>query len=463
MESSSSIKSISAKQEPVGPRGRRLLGSLLEVRNDRIKFVTEAARTYGDFVCFKMGPKRLYLLSHPSYAKHVLCDRPENYGKGLGLNDARILLGQGLLTSQGALWKRQRRFMQPAFHELSMEAYQGAMLKAAMGVAERWRDYARTGQPLDVAQDMARLTLTVLGETILQAERGEVAREISEDLSLLADWAMRRMAAFSKLPIWFPSPNNLRARRALRRLEGVTDSLIRQHNQSASGESEPLLARLLSYSEAEKHLVRDEVMTLLLAGHETTAATLTWVWHLLSQHPEIANRLYQELEEVLGGRCPTLADLPQLNYTRMVLDETLRLYPPVWMLPRRAIADDQINGHAIPSGADVLLCLFTLHRHPDFWDNPEQFDPERFSAGQAAGRAPFAYLPFGTGPRTCLGKRFGLTEIMLVLAVLASRFRMEAIPNHRVEIKASLSLYPRNGLAMRLFERCVPTELAAMA
>lgn len=461
MESSISIKHVSADQESPGPRGHRLIGSLLEVRNDRIKFVTEATQNYGDFVCFKMGPKRLYLLSHPNYARHVLCDRPENYGKGLGLNDARILLGQGLLTSEGVLWKRQRRLMQPAFHEVSLEAYHGAMVRAAIGVAERWSEYASIGQPLDVAQDMTRLTLTVLGETLLHAELGEMAREISEDMKLLADWAMRRMAAFIKLPGWFPSPNNFQARRALRRLEGMVDSLIQQGNRPA-GKDKSLLAQLLLHSGPEKRLVRDEVMTLLLAGHETTAATLTWTWHLLSQHPEIANRLYQELEEVLDGRCPTLADLPRLNYTRMVLDEVLRLYPPVWLLPRRAIADDQISGHAISGGADVLLCLFTLHRHPDFWDNPEQFDPERFNAGQTAKRAPFAYLPFGAGPRICLGKRFGLTEIMLALAVLASRFRMEPVLNHPIEMKASLSLYPRDGLAIRVFERRAPTELPAM-
>lgn len=433
-----------------GPGGRRLLGSLLEVRRDRLRFVTDAARAYGDLVCFRMGPRRLYLINGPDYARHVLCDRVANYEKGLGLAEAEPLLGKGLLTSEGDLWAAQRRLLQAAFHAGRIEQYCGSMVSAAAAHAETWGRPGRA-ESLDVAQEMAQLTLNILGRTLFRLDLKERAAEISEDLSTLTRWAMSRMAALLPLPLGAPTPRNFRVRRALRRLESLVEELMRGRG---AGGGDDLLSLLAAQREAngsrpaDDRQMRDEVMTLLLAGHETTAATLAWTWYELARQPEAARRVRAEVDEVLAGRPATAEDLPRLAYTRAVVDEVLRLYPPVWLLPRRAREDDVIDGYAIPARSDVLVCLYTLQRHPAFWDDPDAFDPSRFEPGRSAARRNGSYIPFGAGPRTCLGARFGMAEVLLVVATVAQRYGLELAPGASVEAQASLTLHP-SGLRMR--------------
>lgn len=448
-----------AERRPPGPRGHKLIGSLLDVRRDRLKFVMKATRQYGDLVCFQMGPKRLYLLSHPEHIKHVLCNRPDNYHKGLGLEEAKPLLGQGLLTSEGDLWARQRNLLHMSFRGARMEAYGDVMIKSLLAMLERWRKLEEMGQPVDVNREMARLTLTILGEAMFRADLGAVADEVADNLALITRWAMSRMAAFIKVPWRFPTPRNLQAHSALRRLNSVVGDLLSGSVQLDVEQDEDLLSHLRSHcdagggAEAKDQLIRDEVMTLLLAGYETTAATLTWTWYLLSQRAEVEERLHQEIDDVIGGRCPGIADLPRLVYTRMIIEEVLRLYPPVWLIPRRAMAEDRIGGYTIPAKSDVLLSIYTLHRHPGFWANPDRFDPDRFTTDQKAQRAPYSYLPFGAGPRVCLGSRFGMMEAMLALAVIAQKYRFELVCDHPVEPETTLSLQIRHDLTMRLRPR----------
>jgi cytochrome P450 len=260
------------------------------------------------------------------------------------------------------------------------------------------------------------------------------------------------------LPLSVPTPRNRRAQKALGRLDSMVSKMFRQHEQ-ASGEGNDLLSLLAAQGAengdrlAHEKQMRDEVMTLLLAGHETTAATLAWTWYLLARHPEIERRLHSEVDEVLAGRAPTLADVPRLVYTRMIVDEVLRLYPPVWLLPRKAITDDLLGGYVIPAKSDVLVCVYTLHRHPDFWEDAEDFNPQRFAPEHDTPRRSSSYLPFGAGPRTCLGSRFGLMEVMLVVAVIAQRYSLKLSAEQRVEADASLTLHPRGGLAMRVNRR----------
>lgn len=428
-----------------GPSGRRLLGSLLEVRRDRLRFVTEAARAYGDLVCFRMGPKRLYLINGPDYARHVLCDSAANYEKGLGLAEAEPLLGKGLLTSEGDLWAAQRRLLQAAFHAGRIDAYCGSMVSAAAARAETWRRPDRA-EALDVAQEMVQLTIDILGRTLFGVDLKERAAEISEDLAVLTRWAMSRMASLLPLPLGAPTPRNFRARRALRRLEALVERMIRGRD-AGGGDLLSLLAAN-GARPADDRQMRDEVMTLLLAGHETTAATLAWTWYELARNPEAARRVRAEADEVLVGRAATAEDVPRLAYTRAVVDEVLRLYPPVWLLPRRAREDDVIDGYAIPARSDVLVCLYTLHRHPAYWEDGDAFDPSRFAPGRSAARVACSYIPFGTGPRTCLGGRFGMTEVILVVATIAQRYNLELARGARIEAQASLTLHPR-GLLMR--------------
>ena len=436
-----------------GPRGRRLLGSLLEVRRDRLRFVTDAARTYGDLVCFRMGPKRLYLINGPDYARHVLCDRAANYEKGLGLAEAEPLLGKGLLTSEGDLWAAQRRLLQAAFHAGRIDAYCGSMVSAAAARVETWERPERAAS-LDVAREMVHLTIDILGRTLFGVDLKERAAEVSEDLAVLTRWAMSRMASLLPLPLGAPTPRNFRVRKALRRLESLVEGMMRG---TGTGGGE-LLALLAAQREAngarpaDDRQMRDEVMTLLLAGHETTAATLAWTWYELARNPEAARRVGAEVDEVLAGRPATAEDLPRLAYTRAVVDEVLRLYPPVWLLPRRAREDDVIDGYAIPARSDVLVCLYTLQRHPAYWDDADAFDPSRFEPGRSAARHPGSYIPFGAGPRTCLGGRFGLAEVILVVATVAQRYNLELAPGASVEAQASLTLHP-GGLQMRARRR----------
>ncbi|HEX8185792.1 MAG TPA: cytochrome P450 [Blastocatellia bacterium] len=447
-----------AKSAP-GPRGHRLVGSLLEVRRDRIKFVVQATRRYGDVVSFQMGPKRLYLLNHPGHARHILCDNQKNYKKGLGLDDAKLLLGEGLLTSEGELWNSQRRHLQSAYHTGMLERYSRSMVGATLSMLERWSEHARTGETLDVAQEMVRLTLSILGESLFEIDFSHSADDISADLQTMTRWAIRRMTALFKIPPRVPTPANLRARRALARLEIVARQIIDRrlrHPANQEGDMLSLLMSLLNRegeAEESQRQVRDELMTFLLAGHETTAAALTWAWYLLSRHTEVERKLRTELDSALGGREPCAADLTRLVYTKKLFDEVMRLYPPVWMIPRKSIEDDEIGGYRISANSDVLLSVYTLHRHRDFWENPEQFDPERFSPEMSAWRQPCSYLPFGAGARTCIGSRFGMMEAMLVMATIARRFRLELAPGQSIEPVGSLTLYPRHGLRMKIIER----------
>lgn len=444
-----------ARRERVapGPRGRHLLGSLLEVRRDRLRFVADAARTYGDLVCFRMGPKRLYLINHPDYARHVLCDRVANYEKGLGLAEAAPLLGQGLLTSEGDLWAAQRRLLQAAFHAGRIEEHCASMVRAAAARLETWLRPGRA-ETLDVAREMVHLTLDILGRTLFGFDLKERAAEISDDLATLTRWSMSRMASLLPLPLGVPTPGNFRARRALGRLETLVGEMMRR-SETGGGDLLSLLAAQRKANGArpsDDKQMRDEVMTLLLAGHETTAATLAWTWYELARNPEAARRVRAEADALLAGRPATAEDVPRLVYTRAVVDEVLRLYPPVWLLPRRAKDDDVIDGYAIPARSDVLVCLYTLQRHPAFWEDGDAFDPSRFEPGPSAARGNSAFIPFGAGPRTCPGSRFGMTEVLLVVATVAQRCSFELAPETYVKAQASLTLHP-SGLRMRACRR----------
>lgn len=438
-----------------GPRGWRLLANLLEIRRDRLLFVERAVREHGDAVAFPMGGKRLFLFAHPEHFRRVLVENPEGYRKGVGLAEARCFLGDGLLTSEGEVADRERHRLLPAFRRERVEAGGGAIAAAAQEMLGRWDRLEEGERTLDVSREMVLLTLEALGRTLFASDLRPVARQLADDLDLVGRWAIRRMTALVPLPLWLPTRGNRRARRARARLDAVAERLLRERRERGGLDAEDVLAQLLKPGGEGERQVRDEVVTLLLAGHETAAATLTWAWHLLALHPEAEARLHQELAEVLGGRPPTVDDLPRLAWTQAVVDEVLRLYPPVWMIPRRAVADDVVHGWAVPAGSDVLLSVCSLHRHPELWTRPESFAPDRF---EGARMAPFGFLPFGAGPRACLGGRFAVTEVCLVLAAVAQRYRLAAVPGRVTTAEALLTLHPRGGLPLRLQPRNSPTR-----
>ncbi|MFF9645637.1 cytochrome P450 [Kitasatospora aureofaciens] len=426
---------------------RRLVG-------DRLEMMRSAAAEYGDAVRISMGPKTLYFFNHPDHAKHVLADNAANYHKGIGLAQARRALGNGLLTSEGELWRKQRRQIQPAFQHKRIVQQAGAVAEEAAKLVGRLRAH-EGGAPVDVVKEVTALTLGVLGRTLLDVDLSAF-EAVGHDFEAVQDQAMFDMVTMGMVPGWVPLSKQLRFRQARKDLQGVVDRLVADRVSRDGGEIEgdDALSRLIvaTRQEPDRRVARqrmhDELVTLLLAGHETTASTLGWTFYLADRHPEVMDRLHAEAVEVLGDRLPEFEDLHRLRYTSMVVEEVMRLYPPVWILPRQAQADDEVGGYHVPAGSDVLICPYTLHRHPRFWDSPEQFDPERFDRDRATDRPRYAYIPFGAGPRFCIGNHLGLLEATFTIAMVARDLRLAKLPGYRVVAEPMLSLRVRGGLPM---------------
>jgi enediyne biosynthesis protein E7 len=437
---------------PPGPSRSSALRMLMVMGRDRLGMMTSAAARYGDASRLPVGPKELYFFNHPRHAKHVLADNAANYQKGIGLVHARRALGDGLLTSEGELWRKQRKVIQPAFHSKRIAQQAGLVAEEVFRLVGRLRGYP-DDVPVEMLREMTRLTLAVLGRSLLDADLSAY-RSIGDSFSAVQDQAMFELASLGAVPTWVPLPRQLRFRRARRDLQRVVDHLVGERTAHAGGGDDDVLSRLIVSTREEsdarvgQQRMRDELVTLLLAGHETTASTLGWTFYLIDRHPAVRERLRAEAVEVLGDRLPTVEDLHRLRYTTMVIEEVMRLYPPVWILPRKAQAADVVGGYRVPPGADVLVCPYTLHRHPDFWTDPERFDPERFDPSRAADRPRYAYLPFGAGPRFCVGNNLGMLEATFVVAMLSRDLTLTTLPGYRVVAEPMLSLRVRGGLPM---------------
>ena len=438
-----------------GPPGHFLLGSTRDIRHDPLRFGLEMVRQYGDIVRIRLLFWPAYLVNHPDGVKHVLQENPRNYHKDLApYRLLKPLLGQGLVTNDGESWLQQRRLIRPAFHRKRLAAFGTLMTGATLTMLDQWQRFAGWDQPLEVAAEMLRLTLRIAGQALfnidLSDETPTVGQAVASVNKLLSEYLY---APFPSLII--PTPRSRRLQAACRTLDQVVHDIITQRRQQNTDTGDLLSMLLLAHDERtdqsmNDQQVRDEVMTLLIAGHETVSTALTWAWYLLSQHPEIERRLHSELDDVLGGHLPTVEHLARLTYTRMVTEEVLRLYPPAWIFGRKAIADDEIGGYFVPANSMIVLSPYMTHRHPAFWDNPEVFEPERFAPEREASRPHYAYFPFGGGPRMCIGSNFALMEMQLILATVAQRYKLRLVPGHPVEPEALLSLRPRHGLLMTL-------------
>jgi cytochrome P450 len=411
------------------------------------------AKDYGDAAHFRMGPKVLYLFNRPEHAKYVLHDNNANYHKGIGLVHAKRALGEGLLTSDGELWRGQRKAIQPSFQRDRIAGAADDIVEEAGKLVERWKAH-EPGQPVDVVAEMTTFTLAVLGRMLLGGELGP-HDTIGEAFSVVQDQAMFEMTTLSTVPHWLPLPRHRRFRRARAELEKLVNSMI-DERAGEGDENGDVLSRLLATYRAEpddalrRRRLRDELVTLLLAGHETTSSTLGWTWYEMDRNPRVAERVREEAGAVLADRAPSFEDLRELPYTMSVVEEAIRLHPPVWILPRRAVDADEIDGYRIAPGMDVLISPYTLHRNPEFWPDPERFDPDRFSPERARGRGRFSYIPFGGGPRVCVGSNLGMAEAVLVTAMVARDLRLRLAPGHRVVGEAMLSLRIRGGLPMTI-------------
>lgn len=447
----STVQAAPAAPSLPGPPLRATPKLLRLLVADRLGMMQLAAARYGDAVRLRVGPKVLYVLNEPSLVKHVLVDNAANYHKGIGLVQARRALGDGLLTSDGDRWAAQRKVMQPVFQAKRIAEQADRVAEEATAWVERLS--ARAGRGVvDVTAEMTKLTLGVLGRSLLDSDLHGYAG-IGDSFEAVQDQAMFEMVTLGLIPLWLPLPKQLRFRRARRRLDDVVDALIAERSRRGEAVGDDALGRLLASIRTESGEVRrrrgrEELTTLLLAGHETTASTLSWAFHLLDEHPGVARRMRAEATAVLGNRQPAYADLNQLRYTTMVVEEVMRLYPPVWILPRSAQADDEINGHRIPAGSDVIVSPYILHRHPGYWLDPERFVPERFERAQASARPRYSYLPFGAGPRVCIGSNLAMMEAVFVLSTVVRHLELRKLPGRPVVAEPMLSLRIRGGLPM---------------
>jgi cytochrome P450 len=427
------------------------------IRRDPTAVFMSAARRYGDVAYFKIGPRRGYLITNPVDVRHVLQDNARNYHKSPLYQKLRMSLGNGLLTSEDEFWLRQRRIAQPAFHRQRIAELAGVMATAAQEAASAWTTIAATGQPVDVAEEMMRLTRTVVLRALLGTDLGPSGANIDQAWTIINQQIGESFWSLG-LTDWFHIAKRRRFEAARAALRDAVDHVISRRRQNGSDGSD-LLSMLLSARDEETgeamtdEQLRVEVTTFLLAGQETTSLALTWTWFLLSQHLDVQRRLEAEIDAALDGRSPEYSDLVNLPYTRMVIDEALRLYPPAWGFSRQALSDDQLGGFLLPRGWLAFVIPYVLHRLPAFWRDPETFDPDRFSQEQNANRPKFVYLPFGAGPRQCIGNQFALIEAQLVVATLTQRYRLRLVPGHRVEPWPLITLRPRFGMPMIIERR----------
>jgi cytochrome P450 len=440
---------------PPGPPATLFSRLLYWPGRDPLAFFTGLARTYGDVVRVRLGPEDVWMLSDPAAIRDVLVTNQRFFAKGRGLERARRLLGDGLLTSEAAVHVRQRRLMQPAFHRDRIASYGEVMTTYADRVCDGWSD----GDVVDVAQEMNRLTLAVVGKTLFDADVEQQAREVGDAMNavMASFWTM--MLPLSHLLERLPIPVIRRSRRARERLDAIIYGMIADRRRHP-GDRGDLLSMLLLAQDEEgdgggmsDQQVRDEAMTIFLAGHETTANALAWTWALLSGAPDVEARLHEELDRVLGGRLPTVADLPSLAYVERVVTESMRLYPPAWIVGRRALRDYAVAGYTIPARAIVILCPYVVHRDPRLFPDPERFDPDRWTPEFRAALPPFAYFPFGGGSRRCIGESFAWMELSLVVAAIARRWTLRVLPDHPVVPQPVVTLRLKHGLKVALSRR----------
>ncbi|WP_058868246.1 cytochrome P450 [Chloracidobacterium thermophilum] len=440
------------------PRAARTLpgANIYRFRTDALRLLQGMYRRYGDIVQFRLGSERVFMVSNPDYIREILITNHKNFIKGRGLQRARKFLGNGLLTSEGEFHKRQRRLSQPAFHRERIALYARIMAQYAAEMRDEWQP----GEQHDMAREMMRLTLRVVAKTLFDAEVKSEMDEIGAALTTTIELFSAVMTLpFFELIEKLPLPFNYRFRAARARLDETVYRIIEERRRTSEDRGD-LLSMLLIAQDEEgdgtgmtDEQLRDEAMTIFLAGHETTANALTWTWYLLSQHPEVEACLHAEVDAVLGGRLPTAADYGKLKYTEMVFAESMRLYPPAWVFGRRALEAFSLGNYRLPARALILMSPYVVQRRSDFYPAPERFIPERWTPEEKEKRPKFSYFPFGGGPRACIGEGFAWMEGVLILATLAQKWRLRLAPEARVVPEPLITLRPKYGMPMILEAR----------
>jgi cytochrome P450 len=438
---------------PPGPRNRGIVGNFPLGSRDPLGLYTQWARQYGDIVYYRAFYRHIYFLNHPDLIERVLVSDYRSFIKGEALRSNRRIFGNGLLTNEGDSWLRQRHLIQPAFHRDRIESYGSTMVAYTERMIAGWRD----GEVRDIHQDMMRLGLEIVAKTLFNVEITSERDRVVTALNTILELGSGGRMLLPPLLRMLPTPANLRYRRAARQLDNIVYGLIRQRRSNSQSTDDVLSALLQARDEGggvmPDEQLRDEVMTLLLAGHETTAVSLSWAWYLLAQNPEVENNLWSELREVLNGRRPTTQDLSKLRYTERVVKEAMRLYPPAWAIVRNSLKDCEIGGYRVPAGATLMMSQWVMHRDPRYFEQPERFNPDRWLDERVKGALKFAYFPFGGGPRTCIGAALATMEAVLVLAAIAQKYQIRVAPGCRVEPLPTITLRPRHGIKVVLTRR----------
>jgi cytochrome P450 len=440
---------------PPGPKGKLITGVMREFNNDTLGFIERCQRDYGDVVRSRFLYLYAYFIYNPADIETLLSTNAKSYRKARSLRSPFFyrLVGNGLVTSEGDFWRRQRRLAQPAFHRQRISSYGDIMVQYAQRGIAKWND----GEQRDISREMTRLTLEIVVKTLFNSDVSNDADHVREMLSQIvkpfASQATLKWIADNRLP----TPGHRRYFNAVSEIDRVVFRIIAERRASGSDEGDLLSMLLQAQDEDGSQMsdaqLRDEVMTLFLAGHETTALALSWSWYLLATHPEAEQKFHAELDEVLGGRAPDVSDLPKLKFTETIAKETMRLYPPAYAVGREAIEDTELGGYAVPRKTQIFAFQWITQRDPRYFERPDEFVPERWANESIQSLPKYAYFPFGGGPRQCIGNYFAMMEIVLLLATIGQRFRFSVVEGHEVEVLPVLSLRPKNGIKVKLFDR----------
>ena len=438
------------KRPAPSPPGSLFTGHLHRIRHDVLGLLMESTRDYGDVVRFKVGPLAFHLLNHPDHVAHVMIRNRKNYDKASRSSEnIGLICGESLLTSNGPAWQLSRRTIQPMFHRSAVAGFVGTISDCTRAMLDSWA----VTREVDVASEMMKLTFRIVGRCLFGVELEKEARTVEDAMHTLVLHTYHRWRNIFNAPPSWPTPANLKFRKALAEVDGIISRLIARHREHPP-EVPNLLTMLMHGEDSETgaalsdQAIRNEAITFLLAGHETTANALSWALYLLCSHPAPMEGIRDQIQEACGDRAPTMEDLPKFSSALHVFEESTRLYPPIWAMERHVIADDEISGYHIPKNSGVIISPYTLHRHPGFWEQPEMFNPGRFEK-----RDHPAYLPFGAGPRFCIGSEFALAEARVILPMILRQFDLEAIPGQTVEPEPAITLRLKNGFRVKLTRR----------
>jgi cytochrome P450 len=434
-----------------GPRGLPLLGVMPEMVSDMLGLFTKTARKYGGITQFKLLNSTYLLVTNPDYVRYILQDNYKNYIRGRSVETGRVLLGNGLPLIDGDFWLRERRLLQPAFHRERLGTLASTVRDVIDAFLHAWEQKARDKQAIDLDDEMMGLTLTVIVKSMFSAEIDDKIQSLSHAFNVASKFMLWRSQQMWAPPLSVPVRRNVEYNRALKVLNDTIYPLITDARQNPADD---LLGMLLAMRDQDTgegmtdQQARDEVVTIFFAGHETTAASMTWMFYLLSQHPQVEEQLRAEIKSVLDGRAPTFADLSELPYMQQVIYETLRLYPAAYLFAREAVTEDTIDGYPIPAKTLIFITPYITHRDPNFWPDPEQFDPQRFTPKNIARRPRHVYYPFGEGPHLCIGNNFALMEMQLILTLALQRFKLRLVPDQTIALSPEATLRSKHGLKM---------------